>query len=308
MKFTVFGQRRGMSNRIKQLQLFVLLLACAFWIYGCSPEPQSLPNGTKETNSVSETRPNGDVASTVAPANADPDDPLAAFPGEFVKFQHGSSQHTRLPCLLCHNRADNSSRIRFPGKVDHLPCAGCHTLQFADKRSPICTICHTDPETGAMKRFSGLKSFGVKFDHARHTRANCTTCHKPQGRGIARSIPAGSSAHQTCFQCHTARSSDTMSSCNVCHVPGRLVRTPEWASAFGKGFSHSKHLDMNCAACHTVRAGFGRGKQMSSPLAAMHFAPKNTKSCASCHNGTKAFGPNDFTNCKRCHDPKTFRF
>ncbi len=230
---------------------------------------------------------------------------------DYSRFTHGNQFHSRLPCLLCHRRDDNSARIGFPGKTDHLPCAGCHALQFADQSSPICTICHTNPGTGAMKRFPGLRSFGAKFNHSRHLRVNCATCHKPQTRGVALSIPSGSSAHTTCFQCHTARSSFSMSSCNVCHQPGRLVRTSESARAFRVGFSHAKHTgnkNLNCSACHSIRAGAARGRQVSAPLTSMHFASQQSSSCGSCHNGKRAFGPDDFVNCKRCHQANTFKF
>lgn len=228
---------------------------------------------------------------------------------DYSKFKHSNPSHTRLPCLLCHRRDDNSPRIQFPGKPDHLPCAGCHAVQFSDNTSPMCNICHTD--TG-MKRFPGLRSFGAKFDHSRHTRANCATCHKTAGRGgAALSIPAGQTAHVTCFQCHTSRSSAGMVSCDVCHQPGRLIRTSESSPAFRKSFNHSEHLrgtNMNCATCHTVRPGASRGRQMSAPVTSMHFPPAGAQSCGACHNGKRAFGPDDFSNCKRCHSPTTFKF
>lgn len=228
---------------------------------------------------------------------------------DYSKFKHSNPSHTRLPCLLCHRRDDNSPRMRFPGKPDHLPCAGCHAVDFSSNTSPMCTICHTD--TG-MKRFPGLRGFGVKFDHSRHTQANCATCHKTAGRGgAALSIPSGGSAHVTCFQCHTSRSAAGMVSCDVCHQPGRLIRTSEWSVAYRKSFNHSEHLrgtKMNCATCHTVRPGAARGRQVSSPVTSMHFPPAGSQSCGACHNGKRAFGPDDFTNCKTCHGTKTFKF
>lgn len=225
---------------------------------------------------------------------------------DYSHFSHSNQAHVRLPCLICHTRNDNSARIGFPGKTGHLPCASCHTVQFASNTSTMCTICHTD--TG-MKRFPGLRSFGAKFDHSGHTEVNCSVCHKSEGRGVARSIPSGPSAHVTCFQCHSAQSSNAMASCSACHLPGQLVRTAEWAVSFRKGFSHARHLDkMNCAACHTASENAARGKQLSSPLASMHFAPERSLSCGGCHNGKRAFGPEDFTNCKRCHSSGTFKF
>lgn len=228
---------------------------------------------------------------------------------DYSRFTHTNPYHSRMPCLLCHRRDNNSARIGFPGKAGHLPCAGCHALQFSDSSSPICTICHTNVQTGVMKRFPGLQTFGRKFDHAKHSRVNCSICHKPAQRGIAFSIPSGSTAHSTCFQCHSSSAAFSMSSCSVCHQLGRLVRTSAVAKAFRVNFSHARHISkgMNCAACHTVRARASTGRQVSAPLASMHFAPAGA-SCAACHNGTRAFGPNDFANCRRCHVDNTFRF
>ncbi|HYJ47661.1 MAG TPA: hypothetical protein VEV81_13685, partial [Pyrinomonadaceae bacterium] len=70
--------------------------------------------------------------------------------GDFSQFTHNNPQHARLPCLLCHRRDDDPVRPRLPG---HMPCAGCHSQQFANNASPICTICHTDPASGAVKPF-----------------------------------------------------------------------------------------------------------------------------------------------------------
>jgi c(7)-type cytochrome triheme protein len=257
----------------------------------------------------------GDTFTNVVTASESPDRAEFEAPDpnqtvDYSKFRHGNQYHSRLPCLVCHVRNDNSSRISFPGRNNHLPCAGCHALQFADSSSPICTICHTNSQTGAMKAFPGLRSFGAKFNHSRHARVNCATCHTPAARGVARDIPSGRSAHTTCFQCHTANSSNAMASCSTCHQAGRLVRVSESARAFRMNFSHARHsaADLSCRSCHTVRAGSARGRQVSAPLASMHFAPAQTQSCATCHNGKRAFGADDFTNCKRCHQANKFSF
>src|SRR5437899_3168797 len=86
---------------------------------------------------------------------------------DYGKFQHSSRNHSRLPCLLCHRRDSNAPVPRRPGASQHLPCAGCHAQQFSNSESPICTICHTDVKSGALKPFPRLKSFRMKFDHAR---------------------------------------------------------------------------------------------------------------------------------------------
>src|SRR3954467_1474826 len=88
---------------------------------------------------------------------------------DYSKFQHDSRNHSRLPCLLCHRRDSNAPVPKRPGASQHLPCAGCHAQQFSNAESPICTICHTDPKSGATKPFpTRLISFRMKFDHAKH--------------------------------------------------------------------------------------------------------------------------------------------
>ena len=234
--------------------------------------------------------------------------------GNFSVFSHNQAMHARLPCLLCHRRETNAPQLKRPG---HTPCAGCHTQQFADSGNPICTICHTDTQSGAVKAFPPLRSFGVKFDHAQHARGmrvGCANCHRPQRRGVALSIPAGLGAHATCFQCHTPRAQSNgrdISSCGTCHAPGRLVRTPETARAYRVNFSHAEHgagRGLNCAVCHSVRAGAGQGRQVTAPTPLMHHASARSQSCATCHNDKRAFGIENFVNCKRCHEGTTFRF
>src|SRR6185295_5804874 len=126
---------------------------------------------------------------------------------DYSRFKHDNPQHARLPCLLCHRRENNSARPTLPGKSAHAPCAGCHAQQFSDSGSPICSICHTNIQAGTVKPFPRLRSFNVKFDHARHSAAGaaCVTCHW-RSRGVALSIPAGLNAHTACFSCHTPQS------------------------------------------------------------------------------------------------------
>ncbi|MEO8436444.1 MAG: cytochrome c3 family protein [Pyrinomonadaceae bacterium] len=238
-------------------------------------------------------------------------DPQSA---DFSKFKHANPNHTRLPCLLCHKRETNAARPATPGGNGHLPCAGCHTQQFASSSGPICTICHTDAQSGKLKPFPRLSSFNMRFDHARHRNVGCATCHKPARAGVALSIPAGFSAHTTCFGCHapSAKSGEqNISSCGVCHQPGRFVRTRETAAAFRVGFSHAKHdrsEGLSCNECHRVRAGVARGLQVSAPQPLNHHASAGALSCMSCHNGKRAFGGDDFAACKRCHTGNTWHF
>jgi hypothetical protein len=123
------------------------------------------------------------IAAVVEPINNE--EAPAMQDKDYSRFTHTNAYHSRMPCLLCHRRDTNSARIGFPGKSGHTPCIGCHQLQFSDSSSPICTICHTNPQSGAMKGFPPLRSFGRKFDHNRHRRVNCSVCHKSAQRGVA---------------------------------------------------------------------------------------------------------------------------
>jgi hypothetical protein len=230
-----------------------------------------------------------------------------------LSFTHKNPAHERLPCLLCHRRESNAARPARPG---HTPCAGCHAQEFAAKSGPICAICHTGvgSDKPQVKPFPALKSFNMRFDHARHKGVDCARCHKPASRGVALSIPAGFNAHATCYQCHAPRTQSAgrdISSCGTCHQQGAYTRAPAFTKAFRVNFSHAKHgsgQSLSCIDCHKVRAGAAPGRQMTSPAPAQHFGSDRAQACQTCHNNQRAFGGDDFSDCKRCHQGATFRF
>ena len=232
---------------------------------------------------------------------------IVAPPQASARFDHRIAQHERMPCLLCHIRQSGVTSPKMPG---HTPCAGCHVQQFADNQNAICTICHT---ATSVKPFPALRSFSSIFNHGAHVRqTNCSTCHRPSRLGAGYSVPSRVAAHATCFRCHGPRTEiggRNIGSCGTCHQPGRPVRNSDWSRAYAVNFSHREHLTkMDCATCHTVQRGTARGRQVTSPLVSMHFAPAGRASCAACHNNKRAFGPPDFADCKRCHEGKTFNF
>ncbi len=293
------------TRRFCQLaEWFFVCLVCGYMLISCST-----PNNKTESNSIKSFPNNSSPANSESSetnkintlTNSLQDQVLA-------KFTHTNQYHSQLSCLVCHRRDDNSARISFPGKDGHTPCIGCHTQQFADNKSPICTICHTNMETGAVKSFPPLRSFNVRFDHAQHLqKTNCATCHKPSGGGKAFSIPTGRGAHANCFQCHAASAEHDLSTCSLCHQPGQKTGTRSESAPIFAVFSHAKHK-LNCTSCHSVKAGATRGRQVTVPLASMHFAPKNSLSCGGCHNNVRAFGGTDFSDCKRCHSGNNFKF
>ena len=236
---------------------------------------------------------------------------------DFSKFFHNNTNHARLPCLLCHRREANAAKPALPGTGGHLPCSGCHAKEFANSSSPVCVICHTNTQAGALKSFPALKSFNVKFDHSVHVRGlkvNCSNCHLPSRGGVSMTIPVGFNAHTTCYQCHAPKAqanSRDISSCGTCHQPGGYARTPTQAAAFKVAFSHAKHgapQKLNCNDCHNIRAGMPQRRQLTAPLALNHHAPAAATSCATCHTGKRAFGGDDFSACTKCHQGPQWHF
>ena len=246
---------------------------------------------------------------------------------DYSRFSHSSpGAHAALSgrnsCSICHERRDNSAAPKFPG---HKSCINCHQTQFNTPSSGICTICHTSEglsqQNPPLKGFPGsLSGFTAEFDHAQHStgagkpQSGCAACHAPGRGGVARAIPAGLSAHQTCYTCHTpGRQSGRgdISSCGACHGPGRYGPTPATGRSFGLGFSHAEHgprQNLSCESCHNVAGrGTPQGRQVSSTFPAQHFPATRAQTCASCHNDKPTFGEARFIDCKRCHTGPTFR-
>jgi hypothetical protein len=246
---------------------------------------------------------------------------------DYSKFSHSypgahAALSGRWSCSICHTRNDNSAEPKFPG---HRACISCHQTEFNTSGSPLCTICHTQEglsqQNPALKKFPGsLSGFSVDFDHQQHSvgearpQGDCAACHAPARRGISRTIPAGLSAHQTCYQCHTPgrqAGGVDISSCGACHVTGRYGPTSTNARSYRLGFSHADHSvrqRLNCDSCHTVaRRGLPQGRQVSSTFPAQHFPNTRAQSCVTCHNGQRSFGETNFNDCKRCHTGPTFR-
>src|SRR5437868_4844103 len=119
-------QKQAQRHKVR-LYAVLGLLVCAFYGYvrSSGTTPAEVPEGATLEQQTE----------LPAPQNKD-----------YSHFTHTNAYHSRMPCLLCHRRDTNATRIGFPGRSGHTPCIGCHTLQFGDSGSPICTICHTNAE------------------------------------------------------------------------------------------------------------------------------------------------------------------
>ena len=242
---------------------------------------------------------------------------------DYSNFKHTSQRHASLACTSCHQRSDNSATPRFPG---HKACINCHSGQFVTPNNPMCVICHTDvnssnpPLRSFLTKFN--ENFNVKFDHAQHMngaarpQAGCAACHsRTGGRAAALGIPAGISAHNQCYSCHTpsskSQSGREIASCGVCHDQKSFARTTTNARSFRFAFSHAKHggaQRLACADCHLLSAGAPQMRQVSSPAPFEHFASTRGMTCLNCHNGKRSFGGDlAFKDCRRCHSSASFK-
>lgn len=236
------------------------------------------------------------------------------------KFSHAVAQHAAQSCDSCHHREGNDAQPRLPG---HKACIDCHVTQFTTSQTPLCMNCHTSVESNnpPLKSFPGLTDFGMRFDHAQHMSGSahpeqgCTACHQPARRGVALSIPVGLAAHNNCYQCHTPNaqgpSGRQIGSCNTCHALGGYGRASTAAAAYRVNFSHAGHgarQGLRCDDCHQVRSGVPRTQQVTAPQATQHFGTGRAQNCMTCHNDRRAFGGDNFADCKRCHTGQTFRF
>jgi c(7)-type cytochrome triheme protein len=243
---------------------------------------------------------------------------------DYSKFLHSSQKHASLGCNSCHQRTDNSATPKFPG---HSACQNCHIGQFTTPQIPMCTICHIDVNGNRppLKNFatSFKESFNVKFDHAQHMQgsakpqAGCNGCHAGLvNRGFGLSIPANIAAHNVCYTCHKPEAKSNagreIASCGVCHGQSAYTPTSANSRVFRYSFSHARHGSkekLTCEDCHRATAGLPQTKQVSSPGPFEHFPTGRGASCATCHNGKRAFGGDlGFSSCKRCHTGTSFSF
>jgi c(7)-type cytochrome triheme protein len=93
-------------------------------------------------------------------------------------------------------------------------------------------------------------------------------------------------------------------SCGECHTVGGDKNPPSVASrAYNFRFSHDAHVGRaQCTECHSVLGG-DSSAQVSLPQLKEHRGAGFTKSCGSCHNGSRAFSGEQGKgcSCNRCH-------
>lgn len=122
------------------------------------------------------------------------------------------------------------------------------------------------------------------FDHRRHERVSCVSCH---GTGAEHRTILIKTARD-CASCHHDPAKAL--SCSTCHGTTLLnakpisstLRFSVWDSARARvlNFSHDRHTGLNCRDCHGTPATLARNRDCSS-CHEQHHQPQAT--CGSCH-------------------------
>jgi len=105
----------------------------------------------------------------------------------------------KLDCVACHSAAAKGDRAGFPVPAQ-------------------CSSCHAGRTFRIPSRRVYLLADYVIFSHARHTRADCASCHGPVN-DRDRLTAEVSYSMKACMDCH--RTHKATLTCNACHELGQ---------------------------------------------------------------------------------------
>jgi nitrate/TMAO reductase-like tetraheme cytochrome c subunit len=182
-------------------------------------------------------------------------------------FSH--TRHKALTCSACHSveRSHGELTIKRP--------TGCLECHHGPTQKATCTTCHASaalpdqPQTVrvSMSVGSGPHTRTLPFQHERHARIECKSCH---------STPVTLAAATTCASCHAEHHTEA-STCQACHpaLPPSVQRAAHPRATVHDGCSGSGcHRDAAilamppvrnvCVACHRAQANHKPGGDCGS--------------------------------------------
>jgi hypothetical protein len=197
------------------------------------------------------------------------DDAAPAPPAADTTFSH--ARHKTLACTACHSaqRSHGEMTIKRP-----IGCLECH---HGTTQKATCATCHASstlpdqPQTVpvSMSVRSGSPTRTLPFEHERHTKFECKSCH---------STPVTLAAAKTCASCHAEHHTEA-ATCRTCHpaMPRAVQRVAHPRATVHDGCGGSGcHRDAAILALPPVR----------NVCIACHSAQTNHKpggDCGSCH-------------------------
>ena len=243
-------------------------------------------------------------------------------PDTLTAFHRGLGQHRLDQCGACHKPHS--------WKVESTRCQDCHRdiyrrgpipLKRADTDAsappapapddPPFSGGHRGPSVGWRgERAVPLATNAVRatsdtvFDHARHQKVACTSCHSTARAHGTVSIKAPAD----CSSCHHARDARA-GTCVTCHtreeLPAKIsvstaVRvTGKPALTRSLDFEHARHTQLDCAKCHASDAP----ERVTTTCAECHTDHhRPTATCASCHQEARTTHTRaTHVSCGSCH-------
>lgn len=174
------------------------------------------------------------------------------------------SRHKSLPCTTCHNIEKGHATLTVRDKG---ACQSCH---HSRERAGECTKCHASRELSvsrparvtihvSVRKIDSTRT--LSFEHARHQKQACATCHAD---GVAKTVV------KQCASCHRDHH-NVDRNCIACHPSPRVA--------------HERVTHDGCARCH-------------KDASAAAFPPTRTI-CLTCHRDQLThFSQKD---CVQCH-------
>ncbi len=226
-------------------------------------------------------------------------------PSKFTLKEHQTTDfklqgaHLAVACVDCHSGTPQSGRSAARGRM-------IQVNRFVMKSS-TCQDCHGDPHFGEVNKF--LKADGclychninswekITFNHSQtgfdlkgqHSRAECSSCHKPTGSGTKRARINFANMSMVCQDCHrdvhqgqfmtmqrVKGNLDKVTDCSRCH------NSEDWSQT---NFNHDRdskfkleglHSTVSCKHCHISRE--------RDNIKFTVYKPLSTK-CSACHGG-----------------------
>ncbi|NJD09586.1 MAG: hypothetical protein FIB01_03765 [Gemmatimonadetes bacterium] len=185
-----------------------------------------------------------------------------------LQFRH--AQHRPVECTHCHDNQRTHGGVAL--LASFATCQQCHHGPQV-RTTAQCTRCHARAELeGPIPIQESMKIASappatrtLRFDHAWHTKQECSACHAP--------APDRSAATLPCAQCHEQHHQPD-NNCRACHQP-----PPKGA--------HDNQVHRTCAGaqCHTRLPFQG--------------VPRTRALCLSCHVDQVNHNPGK--NCAQCH-------
>jgi hypothetical protein len=185
-------------------------------------------------------------------------------------FPH--APHKRLACITCHTSQSQRSRLTFQ------PPRGCQICHHQAPKTSDCAACHHLAELAAPESVTVQVSVTgrprrdhvARFDHARHAKTACATCHTtpvtldpdPKTLSCAACHDDHHARGRRCTACHTGDTPEFRAAhappieahvgCDACHAPGVVAGlVPDrtfCVACHGKQQAH--YSAQECTLCH----------------------------------------------------------